>query len=117
MGYWRGKLWSGMCAGFTLLWLAAYVYGAGPATASQEPPRQPDAALIDDYLGHIRAGVSAYHAQRFADATQAFEAAAVLRPSASVVYRYLAELYWRAGRPEQARQAVHTLAGLISDAY
>jgi tetratricopeptide (TPR) repeat protein len=48
---------------------------------------------------------------------QAFGTATTLQPSESLPYRYLAELYWRAGRQEQAVQAVRSLAAVMPEAY
>jgi tetratricopeptide (TPR) repeat protein len=87
------------------------------AAASPASQSEPNAALIDNYLRHIRTGLTAYRTQRYDEATQAFEAAAALQPSESLAYRYLAELHWRAGKPGEARQAVRSLAGVVRDVY
>lgn len=118
---WRHNLWVfavvGMAAGLALL-----VFMIRPAEHWHAPdeslrPGEPSAASIDDYLAQIRAGTAAYRAQRYAEATPAFEAAVALQPSEYLPYRYLAELHWRAGRPEQAAQAVRSLVLVMPDAY
>jgi tetratricopeptide (TPR) repeat protein len=94
-------------------WRGAQALGAAPASSSEEP----DAALLADYLGQVRRGLAAYHAQRHAEALHAFEAATALQPSQPQPYRYLAELYWRAGKPERAGQALRALAAALANAY
>jgi tetratricopeptide (TPR) repeat protein len=102
---------------------AAHTWAMTPPSmallASAPPARsgEPNAALIDDYLTHIHAALAAYRTQRFEEATRAFEAAAALRPSESLAYRYLAELHWQAGKPEQAQQAIDAFAAIVGDAY
>jgi tetratricopeptide (TPR) repeat protein len=85
--------------------------------APPSTPVEPSAAVVDDYLSRLRSGIAAYHAQRYAEAIQAFEQATTLQPSQHQPYRYLAELYWRAGKPEQAWQALRSLAAVMPDAY
>jgi tetratricopeptide (TPR) repeat protein len=80
-------------------------------------PAEPSAAAVGDYLTQVHAGTAAYRAQRHAEAVKAFEMAATLQPSEHLPYRYLAELHWRAGKPEQALQAVRTLASVMPEAY
>jgi tetratricopeptide (TPR) repeat protein len=87
------------------------------ATELAVSPSEPNAAQIDIYLAHIRTGLTAYRTQRFEAATRDFEAAAALQPLEPLAYRYLAELHWRAGRPEQAQQAVQSLADAVRNAY
>ena len=48
---------------------------------------------------------------------QAFEAARSLQPSEPLPYRYLADLYWRQGRPDQAAHVVRAMAEVMPDAY
>jgi tetratricopeptide (TPR) repeat protein len=69
------------------------------------------------FLQHTRAGIDAYHTQRYAEAAQAFEAARALQPDDPLPYRYLADLYWRQGRPAQAEATVRALAAVMPDAY
>jgi tetratricopeptide (TPR) repeat protein len=121
MRRWWHHLWlmaaPGMMAGSALLWPMTHPPASAPATASPARSGEPNAALIDNYLTHIRTGLTAYRTHRFDEATQAFETAVTLQPSEPLAYRYLAELHWRAGKPEQAQQAVHSLAGIVRDAY
>jgi tetratricopeptide (TPR) repeat protein len=118
---WRHHLWMmaalGMAAGSPLTWCLTYPPASAFATASPTLSDEPNAALIDNYLTHIRTGLAAYRTQRFDDATQAFEAATALHPSEPLAYRYLAELHWRAGKPALAQQAVHSLAIVVQEAY
>ena len=118
---WRHHFWMvaalGMAAGSTLTWCTAYSPASAFAAASPALSGEPNAALIDHYLTHIRTGLTAYRGQRFDEATQAFEAATTLQPSEPLAYRYLAELHWRAGKPAPAQQAVRSLAGVVQDAY
>jgi tetratricopeptide (TPR) repeat protein len=88
-----------------------------PAPALEVLSGEPSAANLDDYLAQIHAGTAAYRAQRYAEATPAFAAAVALRPSEHLPYRYLAELHWRLGKPEQAAQAVRSLARVMPEAY
>jgi tetratricopeptide (TPR) repeat protein len=69
------------------------------------------------YMTAIQAGIAAYQAQRYPEATQAFETALPLRPSEPLPYRYLADLYWRQGKPQQAAQTVRQLADVLPDPY
>jgi protein O-GlcNAc transferase len=85
--------------------------------APPSTPVEPNAAGIDDYLSRVRFGIAAYHGQRDAEAIQALEAATTLQPSQHQPYRYLAELYWRAGKPAQAWHALRSLAAVLPDAY
>jgi tetratricopeptide (TPR) repeat protein len=59
----------------------------------------------------------AYRAERYAEAVQAFETARSLQPSEPLPYRYLADLYWRQGKPDQTAHIVRALAEVMSDAY
>jgi len=100
------------------------VPGAAPPLAAATAPalELPQAALPEattsrTYLTHTHAGITAYHAERYADAAQAFEAARSLQPSEPLPYRYLADLYWRQERPDQAAHVVQTLAEVMPDAY
>lgn len=119
-GWWH-HLWMiaalGMVAGSALLWCMTRLPASAFATASPAFSGEPNAALIGNYLAHIRTGLTAYRTHRFDEATQAFEAATTLQPSEPLAYRYLAELRWRAGKPELAQQAVRSLAGVVHDAY
>jgi tetratricopeptide (TPR) repeat protein len=118
---WREKLWIvvgvGIAVGLALMWSMTHPRESRLATGSQAPPAEPTAALIDNYLAQVRAGITAYRSQRFGEATQAFETARTLQPSEPLSYRYLADLHWRAGRQEQAQQTVHSLATVVRDAY
>jgi tetratricopeptide (TPR) repeat protein len=118
---WRHHLWMmaalGMAAGSTLMWCMTRPPASAFATASPAFSGEPNAAFIDNYLTHIRTGLTAYRAHRFDEATQAFAAATALQPSEPLAYRYLAELHWRAGKPALAQQAVRSLAGVVQDAY
>jgi tetratricopeptide (TPR) repeat protein len=69
------------------------------------------------HLAHTQTGIVAYGAERYADAAQAFQAARSLQPSEPLPYRYLADLYWRQGQPEQATHMVRSLAEVMPDAY
>jgi tetratricopeptide (TPR) repeat protein len=91
--------------------------GPMPAGELQPLPAEPGASILDHYLARSRAGIAAYHAGRHGEATRAFEAAIALQPAEHLPYRYLAELYWREGRREQALRAVRSLAQRIPDAY
>jgi tetratricopeptide (TPR) repeat protein len=121
MRRWHANPWvivvAGIIAGLPLMLVLTHPREDMPTTGAQALPGEPDAALIDDYLTQIRAGTAAYRAQRFAEATQAFETATTLQPSEPLPYRYLAELHWRAGRQERAQQALASLASVMSDAY
>lgn len=121
MRAWWHHLWMlaalGMTAGSTLMWCMTRPPGPVFATASPALSGEPNAALIDNYLTHIRTGLSAYRAQRFDEATRAFEAATGFQPSEPLAYRYLADLHWRAGKPALAQQAVRSLADIVQDAY
>ena len=77
----------------------------------------PDASTSRTHLAHTHAGIAAYRAERYAEAAQAFEVARSLQPSEPLPYRYLADLYWRQGRPDQAAHMVRALAEVMSDAY
>lgn len=66
---------------------------------------------------YVRAGIEAYHQADYAVAAKAFEAAVPLRPDEPTPYRFLADLYWRQGRHEQAEEAVQQLANAMPDAY
>ncbi len=66
---------------------------------------------------YVRAGIDAYHQADYASAAKAFEAAVPLRPDEPTPYRYLADLYWRQGRREQAQAAVRQLVNAMPDAY
>ena len=90
----------GLAVGSAVMWFMTFPPASALASASLASPSEPNAALIDIYLTHIRTGVSAYGTQRFDAATQAFEAAAALQPSEPLAYRYLAELHWRAEKLE-----------------
>jgi len=115
-GRW-GALAVGVVAALALGLLLARPREQTPTPELPAPLGQPSAAVIDAYLGQVRAATAAYHAQRDAEAVRAFEAASTLQPSEPLPYRYLAELYWRLGRHEQALRAVHSLAGVMPDAY
>src|SRR5262249_16991172 len=64
-----------------------------------------------------QAGIAAYRAERSAEAIQAVEAARSLQPSEPLPYRYLADLYWRQARPDQAAYIARALAEVMPDAY
>ena len=102
----------------------AQVPGAAPALAAAPVPAAepalaalPEATSSATYLAHTHAGIAAYRAERYAEAAAAFEAARSLQPSEPLPYRYLADLYWRQGRPEQAAHIVQALAEVMPDAY
>jgi tetratricopeptide (TPR) repeat protein len=89
-----------------------------PAPAAELPPAGlPEAATSTTYLAHTQAGIAAYRAERYAEAVQAFEAARSLLPSELLPYRYLADLYWRQGKPDRAAHMVQALAKVMVDAY
>jgi tetratricopeptide (TPR) repeat protein len=118
---WRHHFWMmaalGTAAWSTLTWCTTHPPAPALAAAAPAVSGEPNAALIDHYLAHVRAGLTAYRTQRFDEATQAFEAATALQPSEPLAYRYLAELHWRAGKPALAQRAVYSLAGAVQDAY
>src|SRR5215510_1141046 len=91
---------------------------AAPAPAAELPPAGlPEATTSRTYLAYTHAGIAAYRAERYAEAAQAFEAARLLQPSEPLPYRYLADLYWRQERPDQAAHIVRALAEVMPDAY
>jgi len=69
------------------------------------------------FPAHVRAGIEAYRQEDYAAAAKAFETAIPLRPDEPTPYRYLADLYWRQGRHEQAEETVRQLAQAMPDAY
>src|SRR5262249_33847614 len=98
------------------------VPAAGPPLAAAptpvaEPPPAADASTSKTYLAHTQAGIAAYRAEHYAEAVPAFEAARSLQPSEPLPYRYLADLYWRQARPDQAAHIARALAEVIPDAY
>lgn len=114
-------LWSGLAIGtvaaLALILLQKRLHEEPPASGVQASATEPSASTLDDFLSHIRAGTTAYRDHRYGDAVQPFEAAKALQPTESLPYRYLAELYWREGKPQQAAQALRSLASTLSDAY
>ena len=90
---------------------------APPLAAAPAPAALPEATTSRTYLAHTHTGIAAYHAERYAEAVQAFEAARSLQPSEPLPYRYLADLYWRQGRPDQAAHVVRAMAEVMPDAY
>lgn len=118
---WRNNPWLlaavGIAAGVALTLVLIRPREEGRTPTPQTRPDEPTAAIIDEYLARMRVGVAAFHAQRYAEATAAFDTATALQPSEHLPYRYLAELHWRAGRQEQALEAVRSLATLMPDAY
>ena len=70
----------GIAVGSALPWLVTYPPASALATALAASPSEPNAALIDIYLTHIRTGLIAYRTQDFEAATRDFEAAAALQP-------------------------------------
>jgi tetratricopeptide (TPR) repeat protein len=112
-----GLLALGMAAALGLMLVLIRPGANELAVGSSANPGELSAASVGDYLIQIRAGTAAYRAQRFAEAIQAFETAIALQASEPLTYRYLAELYWRTGRPEQVQQAVRSLASALPDAY
>ena len=77
----------------------------------------PEATTSRTYLAHTQAGIAAYRAERYAEAAQAFAAARSVQPSEPLPYRYLADLYWRQERPDQAAHIARALAEVMPDAY
>jgi tetratricopeptide (TPR) repeat protein len=69
------------------------------------------------YMTAIQEGIAAYQAKQYTAAAQAFETALPLRPSEPLPYRYLADLYWRQGKHEQAAHLVRQLADVLPDPY
>lgn len=112
-----GVLAVGAAAGVLLILVLTRPREQASTIGPQPLPGAPSAAIRDDFLAQIHAGIAAYHAKHSAEAIQAFEAASKLQPSEPLPYRYLAELYWREGRHEQARQAVRSVAVAMPDAY
>src|SRR5262245_8049407 len=97
---------------------AAPSLAAGSAQAAdQSQAALPEATTSKTYLAHTHAGIVAYRAERYAEAVQAFEVARSLQPSEPLPYRYLADLYWRQGQPDQTAHIVRALAEVMSDAY
>jgi len=91
---------------------------AAPAPVAElSPAGLPEATTSRTYLAHIHAGIAAYRAERYAEAAQAFEAARSLQPSEPLPHRYLADLYWRQERPDQAAHIARALAEVMPDAY
>jgi tetratricopeptide (TPR) repeat protein len=86
------------------------------ATAAEQPATALSSAT-SAFLQHTQAGINAYHAQRYPEAAQAFEAARALQSDDPLPYRYLADLYWRQGRPAQAEATVQAMAAVMPDAY
>src|SRR5262249_20075647 len=100
------------------------VPGAAPALVAAPVPAAepshdalPEASTSRTYLAQTQAGIAAYRAERYAEAIQAFEAARSLQPSEPLPYRYLADLYWRQARPDQAAYIARALAEVMPDAY
>jgi tetratricopeptide (TPR) repeat protein len=100
------------------------VPGAAPSLAArsnqaadQSQAALPEATTSKTYLAHTQAGVVAYRAGHYAEAIQAFEMARSLQPSEPLPYRYLADLYWRQGKPDQTAHIVRALTEVMSDAY
>jgi tetratricopeptide (TPR) repeat protein len=87
------------------------------STPERAPAALPEATTGTTYLAHTQAGLTSYHAGRYGEAAQAFEAARLLQPSEPLPYRYLADLYWRQGKSEQAAQLVRALTEVMADAY
>jgi tetratricopeptide (TPR) repeat protein len=121
MRRWYTKPWAFAVVGIAAA-LALMVFMTRPreervTIGSQALPEEPNTANLDAYLTQIRVGTTAYRAQQYAEATQAFETAMALQPSEHLPYRYLAELHWRAGRQEQASRAVRSLAMAMPAAY
>jgi tetratricopeptide (TPR) repeat protein len=81
------------------------------------PAVLPEASTSKTYLAHTQAGIAAYHAERYAEAALAFEAARSLQPSEPLPYRYLADLYWRQEKPDQTADVVRALAEVMPNAY
>jgi tetratricopeptide (TPR) repeat protein len=104
-------------AGLALILLLSRPRDQAFVAAPPSTPVEPSAAVMDDYLLQLRLGIAAYHGQRDTEAIRALEAATTLQRSQHQPYRYLAELYWRAGKPEQAWHALRSLAAVMPDAY
>jgi tetratricopeptide (TPR) repeat protein len=81
------------------------------------PAALPEVTTSTTYLAHTQAGIAAYRAEHYAEAALAFEAARSLQPSEPLPYRYLADLYWRQGKPDQTTHVVRALAEVMPDAY
>jgi tetratricopeptide (TPR) repeat protein len=107
----------GIVVGSAGIWVKTRTQESAFVPGVRASPAEPSAAAVGDYLTQVHTGTAAYRAQRYAEAVQAFELAATLQPSEHLPYRYLAELYWRAGKPEQALHAVRSLAAVRPDAY
>ncbi len=112
-----GVLALGVAAAVAVAVVLPHLHGHMPAGDPAPPQAQPNASTLDNYLAQSRAGIAAYRAGRYGEATRAFEAAIALQPSEHPPYRYLAELYWREGKREEALHAVRSMAPLIPDAY
>jgi tetratricopeptide (TPR) repeat protein len=116
-----GALWYFLAVagamGLTLMLFLSRPRDQAFVAAPPSSPVEPSAAVMDDYLSQLRGGIAAYHGQRDTEAIQALEAATTLQPSHHQPYRYLAELYWRAGKPEQAWRALRSLAAVLPDSY
>jgi len=97
---------------------AAPPLAAAPAPVAELlPAALPEAATSKTYLAHAHTGIVAYGAERYTEAVQAFEAAQLLQPSEPLPYRYLADLYWRQERPDQAAHIARALAEVMPNAY
>jgi tetratricopeptide (TPR) repeat protein len=90
-----------------------------PALPAPERPSTalPSASTSQAFLKHTHEGIDTYQANRYAESAQAFETARELRPTDPLAYRYLADIYWRQGAPEQAAHMVRSLAAVMPDAY
>lgn len=77
----------------------------------------PTAATSSDFLSQTHTGIKAYHAGQYTEAARAFEAARKVRPTDPLPYRYLADLYWRQGQRQQAREIVQALAAVVPEVY
>ncbi len=87
-----------------------------PMAASRAPT--PDVETPDQtFPAYMRMGLDAYRQEDYVSAAKAFEAAVPLRPDEPTPYRYLADLYWRQGRREQAEETVRQLVKAMPDAY
>jgi tetratricopeptide (TPR) repeat protein len=107
----------GIAVGSAFIWVKTRPQESALVPGLEAVPPEPSAARVADYLTQVHAGTAAYRAQRHAEAVRAFETAATLQSSEPLPYRYLAELHWRAGKPEQALHAVRSLASVMPDAY
>lgn len=93
-----------------------YVGGSG-AVARPDYTEDDDPKRLVDLEALLHQGTEAYHAGRFEDAVRLFREVIERRPDTEDAYRYLAYVYWQAGRPDEAIEALDAALrhGIASD--